>query len=392
MPADVIVVGLGGMGSAAAAELAGRGHRVRGFDRYPPVHRHGSSHGGSRIIRQAYFEDPAYVPLLLRAYELWDRVERDSGEHMRHPTGGLMVGRPDSATVAGSIRSAQEWALPHEVLDAAEIRRRFPVMRPDADEIGCYESAGGFVSPEASVGAQLRLAERAGAELHHEEPVTTWSSDANGVSVTTGRGTHSAERLVICPGPWAPELLSDLGVAFRVERQVQFWFAPRGAADAFGVGRFPIFIWELPGGRQFYGMPAHRVDEVKVAFVRGGPTCTPDTIDRTVRPAEIEDIADLLRERIPNMSGTFLRASTCMYTNTADEHFVIANHPLRQNVVVACGFSGHGFKFVPVVAEILADLAIEGSTRHPIGLFDPARLQLPHRPGESRGAAEDPRD
>jgi len=181
MPHDVIVVGLGGMGSAAAAELARRGERVLGFDRYPPVHTNGSSHGGSRIIRQAYFEDPAYVPLLLRAYGLWGRVERDSGEPMRRTTGGLMVGRPDSATVAGTVRSAQQWGLRHEVLEAADIRRRFPMMAPAADEIGCYEPAGGFVSPEASVGAHLRLAERAGAQLHHEEPVTGWSGDADGV-------------------------------------------------------------------------------------------------------------------------------------------------------------------------------------------------------------------
>jgi len=161
----------------------------------------------------------------------------------------------------------------------------------------------------------------------------------------------------------------------RVERQVQFWFTPRGGTDPNRVGQFPIFIWEMAGGRQFYGLPARTGDEVKVAFVRGGPSCTPDTIDRTVRPAEVAAIADVLGQRIPSMSGTFLRASTCMYTNTADEHFVIANHPERQNVVVACGFSGHGFKFVPVVAEILADLAIDGVTRHPIDLFNPARFR-----------------
>lgn len=376
---DVIVIGLGGMGSAAAYQLARRGQRVLGLERFGPAHNRGSSHGGSRITRQAYFEDPAYVPLLIRATEMWDSIERDAGRRILYLSGGLMIGQPDSLTVAGSRRSAQEWDLPHDILDATEIRRRFPTMRPQPDEVALYERNAGLVVPEASVAAHLALAERAGADLRFEQPVLSWQADesGSGVRVMTADGVYSAERLVVCPGAWAPDVLADLDIPFRIERQVQFWFQPRGGIEPYLVDRHPIYVWEAPGGRQFYGFGAHHSDQrgVKVAFFRGGQTCTADTIDREVRPDEIADMAAFAGDRLPDLPGEFLRAATCMYTNTPDEHFVIAPHPAHPQVVVACGFSGHGFKFVPVVGEILADLSIDGSTRHPIALFDPARLK-----------------
>jgi sarcosine oxidase len=374
---DVIVIGLGGMGSAAAYRLAGRGLRVLGLDRHRPVHDQGSSHGGSRITRQAYFEDPAYVPLLLRAAELWPEVEAASGRTIAVWTGGVMVGRPDSRTVAGSLRSAQEWDLPHELLDAAGIRRRFPTMTPDPDEVALYEPGAGLVIPEESVAAHLALAARAGAELHHEEPVTRWRAEpGGGVRVTTGRATYTGDQLVICPGAWAPELLAGLGVPFGIERQVQYWFAPAAGIAPFRAERHPIYIWEAGGGRQFYGFPsfADPAEGVKVAFFRGGAACTPETIDRAVHADEVEAMRAFIAPRMPDLPGTFLRAATCMYTNTPDEHFVIARHPAHEQVVVACGFSGHGFKFVPVVGEIVADLVADGATAHPIGLFAPGRL------------------
>ncbi|MDT7729053.1 MAG: sarcosine oxidase [Actinomycetota bacterium] len=373
---DTIVIGLGGMGSAAAYRLAQRGQRVLGIDQFAPVHNRGSSHGGSRITRQAYFEDPAYVPLLLRAHELWEGVERDSGSEIFTRCGGIMIGRPDSRTVAGSLLSAQKWGISHELLDAGEIRRRFPTLRPDDEEIALYEGGAGLVSPEASVGAHLQLAARAGAELHYDERVLSWTAESTGVRVGTSQGDYTADQLVICPGAWAPELLAELGVEFTIERQVQYWFAPDGGVEPFLPERHPVYIWENAHGRQFYGFPAHNSPEdgVKVAFFRGGDTCTPETIDRTVHPGEVTTMADFVRRAMPTLPGKFLRAATCMYTNTVDEHFVISRHPAHEQVVVACGFSGHGFKFVPVVGEVLADLVTEGSTAHPIALFDPARL------------------
>jgi sarcosine oxidase len=373
---DTIVIGLGGMGSAAAYRLAQRGQRVLGIDQFAPVHDLGSSHGGSRITRQAYFEDPAYVPLLLRAHELWDGIEQDSGRKIFTRCGGIMIGRPDSRTVAGSLLSAQKWDISHELLDAGEIRRRFPTMRPDDDEIALFEGGAGLVSPEASVGAHLQLAARAGAELRYDEKVLSWTADSAGVRVGTSQNYYTADQLVICPGAWAPALLAELGVEFTIERQVQYWFAPEGDAEPFLPDRHPVYIWENVHGRQFYGFPAHNgVGEgVKVAFFRGGETCTPETIDRTVHPGEVTAMADFVRQGMPSLPGKFLRAATCMYTNTTDEHFVISRHPAHEQVVVACGFSGHGFKFVPVVGEVLADLVTEGATAHPIALFDPARL------------------
>lgn len=365
MAYDVVVIGLGGMGSAAAYRLAQRGKRVLGLEKFTAVHTQGSSHGGSRITRQAYFEDPAYVPLLLRAHEMWDQVERDSGQRIFHRVGGILVGAPDSGTITGSRASVEQFGLKHELLDAPALRERFPTMRPTPDEVGLYEPGAGFVVPEHAVRAHLDLAARAGADLRFEEPVTHWEDGR----VTTARATYEAEQIVVCPGPWAPELLADLDIPFEIERQVQYYFEP----DAEGFGDHPVYIWDREGS-QFYGFP--EIDgAVKVAFHTGGRICTPETIDRTVHAHEVEAIAAATRPVLPGLAGRFLRGATCMYTNTADEHFVIARHPAHENVTVACGFSGHGFKFVPVVGEILADLTIDGATRHPIALFDPARLR-----------------
>ncbi|MGZ3147337.1 N-methyl-L-tryptophan oxidase [Lentzea chajnantorensis] len=358
---DVVVVGLGGMGSAAAWHLARRGLRVLGLEQFTPVHALGSSHGESRITRQAYFEDPAYVPLLLRAHELWDRVEHDSGQRIFHRVGGVLVGAPDSRTVADSRRSAEQYGLRHEVLDAHDIRRRFPVMRPHPHEVALHEPGAGYVVPESAVRAHLDLAARAGAELRFAEPVTRWEAGR----VTTAKGTYETGHVVLAPGPWAPRLLAHLGVTFEVERQVQHFFRP--TAD---LRDHPTYIWERTG-RTFYGFP-ERGGTVKVAIYGEGRSCTPETIDRTVHDHEVEAARALVADRMPGVTGTFDRASTCMFTNTADGHFVIAR---QGGVTVACGFSGHGFKFVPVVGEIVADLAAEGATRHPIALFDPARLR-----------------
>ncbi|RDI22973.1 N-methyl-L-tryptophan oxidase [Lentzea flaviverrucosa] len=365
MTYDVVVIGLGGMGSAAAYRLAQRGKRVLGLERFTPAHALGSSHGGSRITRQAYFEDPAYVPLLLRAHEMWDQVERDSGERIFHRVGGIIVGDPDSGAITGSRASVEQFGLTHELLDASRIRERFPALRPAPDEIGLYEPGAGFVVPETSVAAHLALARRAGADLRFEEPVTHWEPGR----VTTTRGSYETGHVVLCPGPWAPDLLGDLQIPFEVERQVQFYFTPDEP-----LAGYPVYIWDRADGTGFYGFPEHD-GAAKVAFHHGGEICTPETIDRTVHAREVEAIAAATRSPMPGLAGTFQRAATCMYTNTADRHFVIARHPEHDGVTVACGFSGHGFKFVPVVGEILADLAIDGATRHPITLFDPARLR-----------------
>ncbi len=375
---DVIVVGLGGKGSSAAYHLARRGQRVLGLEQFTPAHDRGSSHGRSRVVRQAYFEDPAYVPLLLRTYELWREAEQASRTDLLLITGALMIGAPDSEVVAGSLRSAREWNLDHQLLDAGDLRRRFPAFAPTADTVALYEAQAGVVRPEAAVDAHLTLAAEAGADLRFEEPIVAWeaNSSGEGVTVTTGRGTERAGRLVICPGAWAPELLAGLGVPLTVERQLQFWFQPSGDPDAFLPGRYPVWVWDGGGDGQPYSLPAIDGIEggVKAAWFRHGRPCTPDTIDRSVTAVEVGEMAETLRTRVPLLPGRLIRAVACMYTNTPDQHFVIAPHPAHPQVTVACGFSGHGYKFAPVIGEIVADLAITGTTAHPIGLFDPRRF------------------
>lgn len=378
MPAhyDTIVIGLGGMGSAAAYHLARRGLRILGLERHTVAHAFGSSHGYSRIIRQAYFEDPAYVPLLLRAYELWHDLEHDSGATLLTITGGLMIGAPASQTVAGALRSAQEHGLRHELLDAGDIRRRFPPLHPANGTVALYEPMAGFVRPEASVAACLRRAAALGADLRFAEAVHSWQARDGSVSVTTGRGTYTAGRIIISAGPWVPQLLAELGLPLVVERQVLHWFAPEGGVAPFLPDRFPIYIWEEDGGMQFYGFPHQEGPPggVKVALFRAGGLCDPDTIDRAVYPDEIAAIRAAIADRIPSLNGRHLAAATCMYTTAPDHHFVVGLHPHHPEVVIASPCSGHGFKFASVMGEVLADLATTGTTRHPIRLFDPGRF------------------
>ena len=374
---DAIVAGLGGMGSATAYQLAGRGKRVLGLEKFHPAHDRGSSHGRSRIIRQAYFEDPAYVPLLLRAYELWERLERDTDQELMTLTGGLMIGRRESELVSGSVRSAEEHGLPYELLDADEIRERFPPFSPDPGTVALYEKKAGFVRPEETVRAHLDRADALGADLRFEEPILSWEALGNGVRVETPEGSYEAERLVITPGAWAPQVLGDLGLPLEVERQVMYWFEPKNGREPFLPDRFPIYIWEPDDGNWFYGFPVQDDERgVKAAFYRaGGVLTTPETVDREVHDEEIDFLRAYLAEYLPDLASRCLDARVCMYTNTPDLHFVISLHPELEQVAIACGFSGHGYKFCSVVGEILADLATEGSTRHPIDLFSPARLK-----------------
>jgi sarcosine oxidase len=373
---DVIVAGLGGMGSAAAYHLAARGKRVLGLERHAPVHDRGSSHGESRIIRQAYFEDPAYVPLLLHAYELWEGLERETGRDLMSLVGALMIGPPDGALVSGSVASADEHGLPYEILSASELKRRYPIFEPDPDVVALYEERAGFVRPEAGVKAHLDLASSLGAELRFEERITSWEAGSSGVRVETERGSYEAERLVVSAGAWAGELLAGLGLPLEVTRQILFWFRPEGGVEPYAPERVPIWIYEPDDGNMFYSFPAvDGADTVKVAFFRadGKPT-NPETIDREVHGEEVEFIRGYLARHVPSMNGDLVAAKTCMYTNTPDEHFVISTHPDHPHISIAAGFSGHGYKFCSVVGEILADLATEGKTEHPIDLFSPARL------------------
>lgn len=362
------------MGSAAAYHLAARGVRVLGLEQFGPGHDRGSSHGDSRIIRQAYFEHPSYVPLVQRSYELFVSLGDQIGTPVLTRTGGVVIGEPQSETVAGAVSSARQWGLEHEVLSAAQLRERFPTLRPGDGEVAVYEPRAGYVEPERTVVAQVELAQRAGADLRFGQRAERWESRAGGVRVTAAGGeTFTAERLVLCAGAWAPTLLADLGASLRVERQVMHWFAPEDPAP-FAAERHPVYIWQDPDGDVGYGFPARPGEStVKAAFFRRIDPADPDRLRRGATDAEVAELSAAMRRRLPD-AGHHRQAVACMYTLSPDRHFVIGQHPEHPAVVVAAGFSGHGFKFVPLVGEVLADLAVDGTTEHDIGLFDPVRL------------------
>ncbi|HUQ86429.1 MAG TPA: N-methyl-L-tryptophan oxidase [Vicinamibacterales bacterium] len=364
---DVIVVGLGGMGSAASAHAALRGKRVLGLEQFEPAHDQGSSHGRSRVIRLAYFEHPAYVPLLQRAYELWRRLEQRTGRRLLQITGGLMIGHPESDVVAGSLRSAREHHLDHELLDAAEIHSRFPALTPGRDVVALFERDAGIVFPEEAIRAHLDVAVDNGAHVHFNERVDGWEAGAAGtIHVRTSRGRYEADRVILAPGSWAQDLFKMDSLPLEVEPQQLHWFDPGGGPAPFMPDRFPIYIWDLGNGVQFYGFPADDEGRVKVAFFRS--KIKGEAAMRNALAPCIPAIAD----------GTLLETVNCKYTLTPDHHFVIGPHPDHSNVVIASPCSGHGYKFASVIGEVLADLAIDGATRHPIDLFSPERFR--HRP------------
>ncbi|HUY09415.1 MAG TPA: N-methyl-L-tryptophan oxidase [Candidatus Dormibacteraeota bacterium] len=379
-PLRVVVVGLGAMGSAAAFHLARRGAQVTGLEAFGPAHDRGSSHGESRIIRQAYFEGTGYVPLVLRAYQLWRELEVLSAERLLETTAGLMIGAPDGEVVAGSLESARKWGIPHRLLTAGEVGREFPAIRPQPDQVGLVELEAGVLAPESSVLAHLRQAARLGAQLHFGERVLDWDASDAGVEVRSESRRYRADRLVLTGGAWSEQLLRLPELQLRVERQVMVWFAPSDIGP-FTPPLCPVYLFELPDGAQYYGVPTRDGRTAKAARHYGGEETTAETVRREVTASDIETVRAGLAETIPMLSSAPLaRSATCLYTNSLDKHFVIGLHPSSALVSLATGFSGHGFKFSPVVGEVMADLAEGGQTAHPIADFDPTRFAL-HQSG-----------
>jgi sarcosine oxidase len=371
---DVIVAGVGGMGSAAVYELARRGRRVLGLERFDIPHDLGSSHGVNRIIRLAYWEHPAYVPLLRRAFELWRELELHCGERLLVVTGSIDAGRRDSKTVAGSLLSCAVHALPHHVFDAAALRRRFPGYLLPPDMTAVFQPDGGFVLSERAIVNYVNAAHELGAEIHAREPVLDWQADGEGVVVRTGASVYRAARLVVTAGPWIAQLVPALGAVARPERQVMMWVQPR-RPELFKLGRFPVFNLETPEGH-FYGFPIFGIPGFKVGRYhhRGETVGDPDTVDRRCHPEDEAVLREGIRRYFPDADGPTLSMKTCMFTNSPDEHFIIDRHPTVPQVVLAGGFSGHGFKFCSVVGEMLAELALEGQSRWDLTLFRLSRL------------------
>jgi len=366
---DVIVIGLGGMGSAAAYHLARRGRRVLGLEQFQPLHELGSSHGLTRIIRLAYHEDPSYVPLLRRAYELWHELETDAGEQLLITTGSLEGGPDDGTTFIGALEAARQHDVPHEVLDADELRLRYPAYAgfDDATRV-VYQPDGAFLLAEPTMRAHHDGARRRGADLRFGEVVRSWEPAGDGVRVVTEAGTFEAERLVVCAGAWARTLVPSLERLAVPERQVLAWLTPK-RPELFEVDRFPVFLIDVEEG-SFYGFPLHDGHGFKFGkYHHRFEPIDPDDPDRSVH-AEDEALLRAFADRyFPDGAGPTEMLKACMFTNSPDEHFVLDRLPDAPQVAVFAGESGHGYKFCSVVGEVLADLVIDGATRHDIGLF-----------------------
>jgi sarcosine oxidase len=370
---DAIVLGTGGVGSAALYELARRGARVLGIDRFNPPHDRGSTHGQSRVIRQAYFEHPDYVPLLLESYRLWRELEQTAGQELLNEVGVLQVGPADGIVVPGVQNAAAEHGLPVEELAAVEIERRWPGLRAPVGHVGVFEPRGGYLLVEECVRAHLRAANAAGATLLSDSEVYEWTTTDREVHIRTSAGEFAASRLVITAGPWAATLLSHLDIGLTIRRKSLFWFQTSSPKYDLASG-LPVYLFELPTGI-FYGFPQLDARGVKVSEHTGGQTVAdPAAMDRAIDPHDELQLREFLAACLPDVSNRITDHATCLYTMSPDEHFIIDRHPAHPNISFAAGLSGHGFKFAPVLGRTLADLALEGSSPLPINFLSLQRF------------------
>jgi sarcosine oxidase len=370
---DVIVLGTGGVGSAAVYQLARRGAKVLGIDQFPGGHDQGSSHGETRVIRQAYFEHSDYVPLLLRAYELWRELEQEAGVDLLHQVGLLQVGPPDGCVVRGVLEAARLHRLRVESLSREEIPRRFPGFRAAKDAVGVFEPAAGYLRVERCVLTHLAAAKARGAEFRFGVEAQSWKQEGQGVRVITSEGNFVASKLIVTAGPWAPKLLADVDVPFIVRRKHLYWFPTSDPSYHESQG-CPTYLYELPHG-VYYGFP--QIDElgVKVAEHSGGAVVDdPKNDPRPLDPADLARVEAFLAEFLPGVGRPMQRRSVCFYTMSPDEHFLVDRHPRQEGVLLVAGLSGHGFKFTSVLGEALAELALEGCTGLPIGFLSLKRF------------------
>ena len=375
---DVIVVGVGGMGSATSYYLARRGKRVLGLERFGIPHAMGSSHGHTRIIRLAYYEHPSYVLLLKRAYELWREIQQAVGERLLHITESIDAGPEDSWVFKGSWESCKLHDLPHEVLTGAELHRRYPGYHLPADHLALVQPEGGFLTPEKCIVSYVMAAQARRAEIHARERVLEWEPLEGGVRVRTDRGLYEADKLVVTAGAWDGELLDVLDGLAVPERQVLAWLQPT-RPERFRADVFPVFNLLVDEGR-FYGFPVFGVPGFKFGkYHHLEEMVDPETVDREAHDYDEQLLRDFAERYFPDGCGPTMDLQSCMFTNTPDNHFVLDLHPDYPQVSFASPCSGHGYKFASVIGEIMADLAETGITRHDISLFRLDRLTQPSR-------------
>jgi sarcosine oxidase len=371
---DAIVVGLGAIGSATLFHLARRGLSVLGLEQFSPGHQFGSSHGDSRIIRETYFEHPLYVPLVQRAHELWRELEATSGKSLMTITGGLMIGPPDGSVVSGTLRSAREHGLPHEILTPPAVHDRFPAFELSADLVAVMDPRAGYLDPEACNRAHVDAARNAGAEARFDERVLGWRPDGDGVRVRTQSGSYTADRLVLAGGAWTSSLARDLGLPLTVERQTVFWFESDGLNEAYDAADFPIYAYEYKAGHICYGFP--RLPRGTKASVMHSGELARDakSVRRAVTDDEVKPLRAALRPVLPQLAEAAVReSSVCIFTNTPDHDFIIDFHPEHRQVLISSPCSGHGFKFASAIGELQADLITGGKARFDVSPFRATR-------------------
>ncbi len=373
---DVAVVGLGAMGSAALYHLASRGARVVGLDAFDPPHALGSTHGYSRIIREAYFEHPSYVPLVRHAFENWAALEKASGRALYRQTGGLMIGPADSGLVIGTLESAQRHDIPIEQLEADDIEARFPALRPDRDMVGVLERNAGVLDPELCIGAHIDLARTQGAEVRTNTKVSLIEGNDAGVTLTTAAGEAiSARRTIVAAGPWTRSLLESSGATLPlvVERQTMHWFEPAQNRTHFDADHLPVTLIEHDPDRYAYFIP-DMGQGVKGAIHYEGALVQPDTVDRHVSDADIAPVRELIRTYAPDLDVAPRKSAVCLYTNTPDKHFLMDTVPGLPNVRVISACSGHGFKFASAIGQLSAETALGETPRMEMGQFRAERF------------------
>lgn len=379
---DVIVAGAGSMGSAAGFQLAARGCRVLLLEQFAhSPHEEGSHAGQTRIIRKAYFEDPGYVPLLERAYAGWKQLEAISGEQVYYQTGLLYAGPQQHAVIRGVQNAAEKFSIPLSEVATQERQIRFPSFQFTSDDTILWEPHAGFLLPEKSISLLLQAAVQKGAVIKTAEKFLDWKKEKSLIRVLTAKNVYHTKKLIITTGAWAGKMPGHQDLPLKVTRQVLIWIKPRDP-EQYGPGNFPCWMIAVPGiPGVYYGFPYLSGEKfpgpagLKFAWHHPGIATDPDQVNRETGRDELQGIVEGIASRFPALQGEIVMHKTCLYTNTPDENFIIDFMPgAGGDVIIACGFSGHGFKFVPVVGEILADLAIHGSTGLPIGFLGVKRF------------------
>ena len=353
---DCVVLGLGGLGSASLYAAARQGWNTLGLEQFGVVHDRGSSHGQTRIIRTAYFEHPDYVPLAQRSWDAWNALQKESGEWLVQETGLLQVGPSEGEVVQGVLGSARQHDLPVEVLSPKELADQYPALRANSEHVGVFEASAGFLRVETCVASLLKLARQAGAKIQANTEVLSFSVDRQGlISLETNRGKVETERLMVTAGPWTQQVLADCDFQFDVIRKQQQWFQIDRVDIKYENG-FPCFLFETEDGC-FYGFPEIDRLGMKLAEHSGGQVVPdPSTLDRTVNRDDQNRCERFLDDHFHFTKRRLVHQSACMYTMSPDGHFVIDRHPRFDNIVLAAGMSGHGFKFLPVVGQQLVRL------------------------------------